>query len=46
MDARLAQEFFKLRKDIVRVLDEYEIDESYDIADELLVKFNINPVKE
>lgn len=46
MDARLAQEFFKLRKDIAGVLDEYHVDNAYEIADELLVKFNINPIKE
>lgn len=51
MDARLAQEFFKLRNELagaIKTLSKSEdlYHEADAVADGLLVRFNINPIKE
>lgn len=42
MDARLAQEFFKLRAALTEALDDYEDNDNVEVAETLMTMFTIN----
>jgi len=46
MDARLAQEFFKLRAELTTVLDDLNETDNIEVAETLMTKFTINFPKE
>lgn len=46
MDARLAQEFFKLRAELTTVLDDYDENDNVEVAETLMTMFTINFPKE
>jgi len=46
MDARLVQKFFNLRNEVAETMQEFGVSgDSYDIADELMTRFNISSVE-